>query len=197
MSNQQQSVSFDPKSNPAACAAKKEGHYRKVDNVVQLVMHKGNPYLAATDGRALSMVRCETVGIDSPENVRLERQSIEFGAKAAKSAKTDCRIVIEDRKINAMGLTTERLDTTQDGQFPDVCSVIPESHKRNLRVALNVKLLAQLAKGIGADAIELEFDPEQFKDGRYLAGILATAAVAVKNATETRSFGVIMPLSGH
>lgn len=206
---------FDRFKNPGACAAPEEARYA-VHGVAVVKMPDGD-YLAATDGRVLSLVKAELEGDDDPMAGPADRarsahayppEAFDAARKAAKSARAQqARVTLNGtaRVVDANGATVEH--KASDTRFPDVLGVVPKGKPRAV-LCVNAAYLAQLQEALGATAVRLEFhgegtDKNPLDDAMpfvvrpiYLPQKDARGKVkSGPTAVDDGSFGVLMPIS--
>lgn len=189
---------FDKAKDPAACAAKDSGRYA-VAGVAIVQRPDGSTFLAATDGRMLSMVRAQPDdGDDMPAILgqgRVYPPAAFAARRACKRRDTEASVILNGSAyVRADGCTTEYARV--DHPFPDVLGVTPAG-KPVLSLNLNAELLARMQKALGGNAVRIEIhaigddaeiDPSLPLTVRpiYLEG----------PASEDGSFGLVMPLRG-
>lgn len=149
-------VSFDSKCQPEATAGVPCAKNRYVTDGCAIVDYDGHRFIAATDGRALAMVACETdatdkIGQPYPSAAFVAARKASFGKRPATlSLNGVARVVGRD------GATVEYKPL--DNRFPDVVGIargVDTDERVGSRIILNVGLLANIAKALGAEAVEL------------------------------------------
>lgn len=190
-------MKFDKSKDPAACAAKDPTRYA-VQGVA--VVEKGDAtFLAATDGRCLSLVRAYLEdGDDTPSalgNGRIYPPAAFAAARKACKRKPDASVTLNGSAyVQGDGASTEFARV--DGTFPDVLAVLPKGVPAHV-LRLNADYLARMQKAFGANGVEIlvhallptgEVDPSLPLTIRpvYLDG----------PGTDDGSFGVLMPIGG-
>ncbi len=179
---------FDKTKDPAALADKEPCRVRRLAmNGVAVVERDGGTFLAATDGRALTLVRCT---MDDGDNARGVYPGAAFTA-ARKSArrKTEARVVLNGAAyVDADGAHTEFAKV--DGTFPDVAGIVPKGEPEHV-LRVDAAYLARMQKALGADGVEIR----DHGDGRPLA-IVPIYLAGGSGGTDDGSLGVLMPIGG-
>jgi hypothetical protein len=190
-------MKFDKAKDPAACAAKSPTRYA-VQGVA--VVEKGDAtFLAATDGRSLSMVRAfPQDGDDMPSalgNGRIYPPAAFAAARKACKRAPDASLTLNGAAfVEAAGASTEFARV--DGTFPDVFVAIPTTKPVQV-LRLNAEYLARLQKALGANGVAIEVHalvPSGDIDDTMPLTIrpLYTDGPGVDDG----SFGVLMPIQG-
>ena len=192
------SFSFDKSRKPTECCSNEATRYAIQGPA--LVTHNGSDYLAATDGRVLSMVTAQVEG-DVAGNltgggnaVAMARETIKEAGKGGSKGRAIVRVA--EGKATAGEMTMPLVET----KFPDGDGVLHDRSKADeVRITLNASLLAKLAKGLGAEAVTLHVKAtERALDGVTIdAGgpIFVEVATVKGNGSTDGSFGAIMPLT--
>lgn len=180
------------KINPMHCASTDATRY--ILNGVALV---GNLAIA-TNGRALfACVGTRESNDDSRPAILPKRAAKAAFPQTKRKALCFPLVQVLPREEGQYGATritvTQGEETTYreiDGNFPNIEKVIPPHEGYSLTVGLNIKLLLDIAKCYGDDQLLIHLDPNEFKHGRYTAGMLITSP-------KTRdALAVLMPLRG-
>lgn len=151
-------MKFDRKKDPTVCVAREASRYV---TGVGVVKHDAKHYLAATDGRCLSMVACELDDGDAPSwQKNGSGVAVTYPLEAFQAA----------RKVKgpvAMSLNGKLTLRTMEGtaseyqaidcRFPDVMSVVPKTSKANPSICLSVDLLRNIADALCADTVKITF----------------------------------------
>lgn len=191
-------MKFDKSKDPAACAAKDATRYA-IQGVAIIQKGDGATFLAATDGRMLSMVRAYPEdGDDMPSilgNGRIYPPAAFVAARKAAKRKADAELTLNGSAfVQGDGATTEYARV--DGTFPDAIEVIPKGEGvQTLRI--NADCLARLQRALGANGVEIhvhaltpagQLDPSMPLTVRpiYTDG----------PGTDDGSFGILMPIRG-
>ncbi|MBL8751417.1 MAG: hypothetical protein JNK78_19835 [Planctomycetes bacterium] len=190
-------MKFDRHKDPAACAAKESTRYA-VQGIA--VVEKGDAtFLAATDGRSLSMVRAYPEdGDDMPSILgqgRVYPPAAFAAARRACKRKADAALTLNGSAcVQADGSTTEFARV--DGAFPDVLGIVPKGKAvQTLRV--NAELLARLQKAMGANGVAIEIH-ELDGTGQVDPTFPLTIRPLYMEGpgTDDGSFGILMPIRG-
>lgn len=179
---------FDKRKDPALCAAKEETRY--AINGVAVVKYKNKHFVAATDGRCLSMVEATLEETDSAERGVSQRDALAAARKAAPKTCKEATVALGAKSdVVAADYGATKTEYQQmDVRFPDVAGVVPKG-KVKFTVSLNAALLAQIQKALDADAVTLEFEAPDLP--MRVTPCYHGDARAVRDA----SFGVLMPWS--
>lgn len=190
-------MKFDRHKDPAACAAKEAT--RCAVHGVAIVQKGDATFLAATDGRSLSMVRAfPEDGDDMPAILgqgRIYSPAAFAAARKACKRRPDATVTLNGSAyVQADGSTTEFARV--DGTFPDVFEAIPKA-KPVQTLRLNAEFLARLQKAMGANAVAIEVHALD-KDGDIDATMPLTIRPLYMDGpgTEDGSFGILMPIRG-
>lgn len=199
---------FDKTKDPAACCPKpKDSNRYSVTGV--LAIQKGDKtYLAATDGKVLSLIRTQATveteqllgddkrGIVPPEAIAAARKATPKTV-AETCVNVDTLASGSDRAmVREKGGAEQSWPCLQDTRFPDVFAVIPDKPVK-ARIALDTKLLAKLAKSFGTETIVLELhEIKTDKTESSLPVTIRPLFLVHKGQGDDGSFGVMMPVSG-
>lgn len=176
---------FDKSKDPAAVAAKDAGRY--AIQGVAVVGRDGGTFLAATDGRALTLVRASLDEGDNPDGM-YPVAAFAAARKAAKR-KSDAALSLNGTaRVEGDGAATEFAKVA--GTFPDLDGVVPTGAPERV-LWLDAALLARIQKALGANGVAIEMRD----DGRDRLP-LVVRPVYTDGGTDDGSFGVLMPLSG-
>jgi hypothetical protein len=198
-------VKFDKAKDPAACAAKEETRYA-VHGVA--VVRKGDEtYLAATDGRSLSMVRAfPEDGDDVPPDgdVGSVYPPVAFAAarKACKRAPDASLSLNGSARVTADGAVSEYAKLAS--LFPDVLGVVPKAKPVHV-LRLNAEYLARLQEAFGANGVEIQVHATDPGTGALAHDLPLTirplyvgkdlGAAKSPDGSDDGSFGVLMPIA--
>lgn len=197
---------FDKAKDPAACAAKEETRYAV--HGVAIVRKGDETYLAATDGRSLSMVRAfPDEGDDAPADGAVggvyPPAAFAAARKACKRAPEASLSLNGAARVTADGAVTEYAKLAN--RFPDVLGVVPKAKPVQV-LRLNAEYLARLQKAFGANAVEIQMhalEPSGAVEASLPLTIkplyVGTDSGATRWAcgTDDGSFGVVMPIGGY
>lgn len=190
-------MKFDRHKDPAACAAKEATQYA-VQGIA--IVQKGDAtFLAATDGRSLSMVRAYPEdGDDLPAILgqgRIYSPAAFTAARKACKRKPDATLTLNGSAyVQADGSTTEFARV--DGTFPDVLAALPTA-KPVQTLHLNAEFLARLQKAMGANGVAIEihaFDAAGQVDP--CMPLTIRPLYMDGPGTDDGSFGLVMPIRG-
>lgn len=192
-------MKFDRRKNPVACVAKEASRYAVQGAAV--VKHGDKHYIAATDGRCLSMVACDLEG-DEPKSSYPAAAFV-----AARKVKGPFALELNgSAKLRTMEGTTTEFQALES-RFPDVLGVVPKTNQNDPSICLSVDLLRQLSDAFGFHAVRLTFqrDPKGNLDASMPVRVdplraedLAkhpTAKDRAKFPDDDGSFGVVMPIA--
>ena len=149
-------MKFDKAKDPAACAAKEATRYA-VQGIA--IVQKGDAtFLAATDGRSLSLVRAYPEdGDDMPAILgqgRIYPPAAFAAARKACKRRPDASLTLNGAAwVQGDGASTEFARV--DGTFPDVFEAIPKT-KPVQTLYVNAEYLARLQKAMGANGVAIE-----------------------------------------
>ena len=190
-------MKFDKSKDPAACAAKDATRYA-VHGVA--IVEKGDAtYLAATDGRMLSLVRAYPEdGDDMPAILgqgRIYPPAAFAAARKGAKRKADATLTLNGAAwVQADGASTEFARV--DGTFPDVLAAVPKG-KAKQTLCLNAEYLARLQKALGANAVAIEIHELEPSGAIDAAFPLTIRPIYLEGpGTDDGSFGVLMPIRG-
>ncbi len=180
---------FDKAKDPAAVApsAKDAGRYAIAG--VAVVTRQGQTFLAATDGRALTFVRCHADDGEAPSGVY---PSAAFAAaRKAARRKPDATVTLNGAAcVDADGTRTEFAKV--DGRFPEVADIVPVSEPVHV-VRLNAEFLARIQRALGANGVEIRVHDADTSHGVPLTILpIYTDGPGVPDG----SLGVLMPIGG-
>lgn len=189
-------MKFDKHKDPVACAAKESTRYA-VNGVAVVERGDGATFLAATDGRMLSLVRAYPEdGDDMPSILgqgRVYPLAAFVAARKACKRRPDASLMLNGSAyVQADGATTEY--ARPDGTFPDALAIVPKN-KVALSLCLNAELLARLQKGLGGNAVRIEIHALG-REGDVDPNVpLTIRPIYLEGpATEDGSLGVLMPI---
>jgi hypothetical protein len=189
---------FDRAKDPAACAAKESTRYAVQG--VAIVENGDATYLAATDGRMLSLVRAYPEDGDDVAsalgNGRVYPTAAFAAAKKAAKRRTDAAVTLNGSAyVEGDGASTEYARV--DGAFPDVFGVVPKAPAVHV-LRLNAEMLARLQKSLGGNAVEIHVHGTDPATGALAHDLPLTIRPVYLDGpgTEDGSFGVLMPIGG-
>jgi DNA polymerase III sliding clamp (beta) subunit (PCNA family) len=184
--------------NPAHVASKDATRY--VLNGVQFA----HGLAVATDGRSLVAAIATAEDDDADREAIVPTRAMLAGFKAGRGRSSVLpRLVINPKPENeaaTVTITDKEFDQTTvkeiDGNFPTFEQVFEDHTKHTLKVGLNVKLLANIAKALGQDQIVMHFDPEGFKSSPHSLDNLYGLQIYITSNDENRgdTVGILMPL---
>lgn len=191
--------------NPLHCTSTEETRYAAQHVGVLTTNDSPKCYIAATDGCMAVAIAAQREDadsiplVDSPAStVVVHKDAIKTALKSVPKGRSEATLAVtaDEAIVTAEGGARMRWPTPQM-RFPDLMAVVrdvrsmPVMHK----VSLNVDLLAQLAKALGTEHVELTFarkadenDPEP--------PIQVNGVYIESKAIADGSFGLLMPLSG-
>ena len=140
---------FDKSKDPGAVASKDPSRY--AIQGVAVVERDGGTFLAATDGRALTLVRAFLDEGDTPAGV----YPVAAFAAARKAArrKPDATVGLNGAAaVDADGSHAEFAKI--DGTFPDLAHVVPTGKPERV-LRLDAEYLARIQRALGADGVEV------------------------------------------
>ena len=176
--------------DPTICAAAEVTRY--AIRGVAVVQHDGKTFLAATDGRKLSMVLATPEGDDHASGI------YPVDAFVAAKRKTFRKTPEVSLSLNGKAVVRST-DSTQEfpameGRFLDVANVIPTREPVLFRFSLNAEFLAQLAKATGSECGGVELTIRDFGDGKPDSGPIEVRPIVAGQTVDNASFGIIMPI---
>lgn len=186
--------------NPAHAASNDQTRY-----VLNGVKFQGN-LAVATNGRILVAAIATREDDDDARDAIVPTRAMIAGFKAAKGKRSRAvlpRLVInsisetEPSGLKTVTITDKQFDRTTvqdiDGKFPSFEQIFEDPAKHTLKLAFNAKLLADIAKALGTDAVELHLDPDGFKkDGLPAYG--PQIYVTSNDDPDKESIAVLMPM---
>ena len=177
---------FDKHKDPAAMAAKEASRY--AIQGVAVVHRDGGAFLAATDGKALTLVRATLDDTDTPNGVY--PVAAFAAARKASKRKPDATVGLNGTAaVEADGARTEYAKV--DGTFPELAGVIPTGKPERV-LRLNADYLARIQKALGANAVEIRMHDDD-RDRLPLTIIpIYTEGPGVADG----SFGLLMSIGG-
>lgn len=199
-------MKFDKAKDPAACAAKEETRYAV--HGVAIVRKGDETYLAATDGRSLSMVRAfPDDGDDKPADMAVggvyPPAAFAAARKACKRAPEASLSLNGAARVTADGAVSEYAKLAN--VFPDVLGVVPKAKPVHV-LRLNAEYLARLQKALGGNAVEIQIHALDPSDGSLAHDLPLTirplyvgkdlGAAKSADGSDDGSFGVLMPIAG-
>jgi hypothetical protein len=171
---------FDKSKDPAALAAKDPSCY--ATQGVAVVDHGGGTFLAATDGHALTLVRCT---MEDGDDARGVYPSTAFAAaRKAARRKPDATVTLNGAAyVDGDGAHTEfaKVGTT----FPDTRRIVPTGEPKHV-LRLDAAYLARIQKALDADGVEIR----DYGDGQPLAIV----PIYLAGGIDDGSLGVLMPI---
>src|SRR5262245_15197890 len=176
-------VKFDKNKDPAAMAARDPSRY--AIQGVAVVHRDGGTFLAATDGRALSLVRAYPDDTDQPDGVY--PVAAFAAARKASTRKPDPVAGLNGTApVEADGAATEFAKVA--GTFPDLIGVVP-TNKPERVLRINAEYLARLQKAFGANAVEVRMHD----DDRDRLPLTIVPIYSDGPGRDDGSFGLLMP----
>jgi hypothetical protein len=179
-------MKFDKHKDPAALAAKDPSRY--AIQGAAIVERDGGTFVAATDGRALTLIRATLDDTDTPSGV----YPVAAFAAARKAAKRKPEATVGlngSARVEADGAATEFAKV--DGTFPDLQGVVPTGEPERV-LRLNAEYLARIQKALGANAVEIRMHD----DNRDRMPLVIVPIYSEGPGTDDGSFGVLMPIGG-
>ena len=180
---------FDRAKDPAAAASKEGTRY--AINGVAVVEREGHFFLAATDGRSLTLVRAYPDDRDDTyagtSNARVYPVAAFAAARKAGKRKAEAALMLNGAAhVNSDGAHTEF--AILDRAFPDVVNVIPKGEPV-ATVKLNAEYLARLQEALGANGVEVRL---------HGAGLPLTIVPVYTDAPgqDDGSIAMLMPIGG-
>jgi len=178
-------MKFDKAKDPAACVAKERTRY--AIQGVAVVERDGGTFLAATDGRAMTLVRAYPDEGDTPDGVYAVA-AFAAARKASKRKIDACLTLNGSARVESDGAATEFAKVA--GTFPDLQGVVPTGKPERV-LRLDAEYLARIQKALGADAVEVRM----FDDDRDRMP-LVIVPIYLDGGSGDGSFGVLMPIGG-
>ena len=181
-------MKFDRQKDPAAVAAKESTRY--AIQGVAVVERQGGIYLAATDGRALTLVRARPDDGDDMGQMHQRIYPAVAFAAARKAARRqpDASLTLNGAAFvdGADGSHSEF--PRVDGTFPDVADILPKGVPATT-VCLDAEYLARIQRALGANGVEVRVHGN---------GVPLTIVPLYLNGegTDDGSIGVLMPIGG-
>ena len=176
---------FDKHKDPGALAAKEATRY--AIQGVAVVHRDGGAFLAATNGRALTLIRATLDDTDKPDGVY--PVAAFAAARKASKRKPDATVGLNgSAAVEAEGARTEYAKV--DGTFPDLQGVVPTGEPERV-LRLNADYLARIQKALGANAVEI-----RMHDDNRDRMPLVIVPIYTDGGTDDGSFGVLMPIGG-
>ena len=176
---------FDKHKDPGALAAKDPSRY--AIQGVAVVHRDGGAFLAATDGRALTLIRATLDDNDKPDGVY--PVAAFAAARKASKRKPDATVGLNgSAAVEADGSRTEYAKV--DGTFPDLQGVVPTGEPERV-LRLNADYLARIQRALGADGVEI-----RMHDDNRDRMPLVIVPIYTQGGTADGSFGVLMPIGG-
>ncbi|HEX5051048.1 MAG TPA: hypothetical protein VFZ65_04690 [Planctomycetota bacterium] len=185
-------MKFDKRRDPAACAAKDASRYAVTG--VAVVTQGDHTFLAATDGKCLTLVRAHSEEGDDVGGI-YPVAAFAAARKAAKR-KDDATLALNGAaSIEADGVRTEFAKV--DGTFPDVWSIVPKAPTVGV-LRIDAELLARIQKAMGASAVEIRVHAMAANGCEVDPSLPLTIAPAATKGTvdDDGSRGFLMPIRG-
>ena len=176
---------FDKRKDPGALAAKDPSRY--AIQGAAIVERDGGTFVAATDGRALTLVRAYPDEGDAAHGI----YPVAAFAAARKAAKRKADATVRlngTARVEADGAATDFAKV--DGTFPDLRGVVPTGEPERV-LRLNADYLARIQRALGADAVEI-----RMHDDNRDRMPLVIVPIYTDGGTDDGSFGVLMPIGG-
>jgi len=178
---------FDKNKDPAALAAKDPTRY--AIQGVAVIERDGDTFLAATDGRALTLVRAHAEDGDDAGSGRIYPVAAFAAARKAARRKADATVTLNGAAfVAADGARTEFAKV--DGTFPDVHRIVPTSKPERV-LRLDAEYLARMQKALGADGVEIRMHDDD-RDRMPLTIV----PIYLGGGTDDGSLGLLMPIGG-
>lgn len=185
-------VSFDRKKDPTACVATDGSRYSMLG--VAVVERNQRHYLAATDGRTLSMIAAT---IDPPTATvpkdpfptgpfGVARKAFKFRPQAA----VDLNGSVTARTEDGGAVSAQAYAMT----FPDVNGVVPEPRSDDVVIGVDVDLLANIVKALGTSFLELRIRRKDSDSQPIQVSAIDLKAAQKRLPERDGSFAVIMPI---
>lgn len=186
---------FDKRRDPAAVATKEGG--RHAVNGVAIVRQGDRTFLAATDGRCLTLVRAfEQEGDDGASGGGVYPPAAIAAARKAARRATDAQLTLNGAAyVVADGVRSEFAKV--DSPFPDVDGIAPTAPPIGI-LRLDAELLARIQRALGATAVEIRVHA-MAADGREVDPSVPLSIVPVSlggAAEDDGSRGYLMPVRG-
>ena len=186
---------FDKRKDPAAVASKEGGRYAV--NGVAIVRQGECTFLAATDGRCLTLVRAfEQEGDSGASGSGIYPTTAIVAARKASRRKADAQLTLNGAAfVVADGVRSEFAKV--DGAFPDVHGIVPTAAPVGI-LRLDAELLAKIQRALGANAVEIRVHA-MAENGRDVEPSLPLTIAPVYidgNGEEDGSRGYLMPVQG-
>lgn len=185
---------FDKRKDPAVAAAKECSRYAV--HGVAVVTEGDRTFLAATDGRCLTLVRAH--GEEGDDAVAGSIYPVAAIAAARKAARRQAEATLTlngSAFVQADGVRTEFAKI--DARFPDVHGIVPQAPPVGI-LRLNAELLAKIQRALGAQAVEIQAHA-MAENGREVDPALPLTIVPIYQSgdgEEDGSRGYLMPVRG-
>lgn len=176
-------TTFDKMKDPAALAAKDPSRYGI--HGVAVVEHDGGTFLAATDGKALTLVRCHTDAHGDDARGIYPCQAFAAARKAARRKPYATVTLNGSAYVDGDGAHTEF--TKVDATFPELRGIVLTGEPEHV-LRLDAAYLARIQKALGADGVEIR----DHGDGQPLTIV----PIYLAGGTADGSLGVLMPIGG-
>lgn len=176
-------VTFDKAKDPSRCTG--SGDRYSIDGC-SVVEHRGKHYIAATDGKMLSMVACEVDPRQLANRLLASRSERLRRIDAARMMLNGTAKVISGGAMQEWQPIADR--------FPDVCAVVNDAQKdagKTVTVSLNAELLADLQKALGAGAVTLRIPV----DNKSTPIVVEHCNAGKGKGAKDGSFGLLMQIS--
>ena len=184
---------FDKLKDPAACAAKDTSRYAVQG--VAIVENGDRTFLAATDGRCLTLVRAHTEDGDDASGAIYPVAAFAAARKAAKR-KTEASLALNGAAyVQADGVRTELARI--DGTFPDALGIVPKAATVGV-LRIDAELLARIQKALGASAVEIRVHAMEANGCEVDCSVPITVVPIQLGSTgeDDGSRGYLMPVRG-
>jgi hypothetical protein len=187
---------FDKNKDPAACAAKNASRYAVQG--VAIVEQGDRTFLAATDGRCLTMVRAYAEDGDDASSATGRIYPVAAFAAARKAAKrkADASLTLNGAAfVQADGVRTEFARI--DGTFPDALGIVPKTPAVGV-LRIDAELLARIQKAMGAGAVEIRVHAMEANGCEVDCSVPITVVPLyfAGNGSDDGSRGYLMPVRG-
>lgn len=194
---------FDKHKDPTLCVASEASRYARQD--VGVIRDGEQTFLAATDGRALTLIAGTLEDgdeVDAKDAPTFPAEAFRLARKSAPRVASTARVSVNGkaRVVREGGGTTEfpRIET----RFPDAMGVVPKCEAEHV-LCLDAQLLARIQKSLGASGVELRLRdlkgasmPIEVRP--IYIGDLSTGKRRKRNVPTPiadGSFGLLMPIS--
>lgn len=190
---------FDKLKDPTLLAARVASRYAAQG--VAIVEQGERTFLAATDGRCLTLVRAYPEDGDDTSsavgNGRVYPVAAFAAARKAAKRKADASLTLNGAAFVNGADGSHAEFPKLDGAFPDVWAVVPKGEPVGV-LRIDAELLARVQKALGASAVEIRVHAME-ANGREVDPSLPLTIVPVYidgAGEEDGSRGFLMPVKG-